>query len=1278
MSLSYIISYLNFVILLLALFLSFWTTLFIKNLRRGRFSMGPKKLMLGSCLVLVLFFLAVVSNFLPFTEAAVSDIIEGNVRVQILSPTLVRLEVKGPKGFENRPTYFISNRSWPGADYTIVTSGGYKFIQTANFIVKVPLGANTLEGITITNLDGVQIWEYTSLPTERAWLPDITDKPMAWAIADNPRIVPAEWGYNPADNPGVLDNGWDLSNNAPDMYVFLPNGDVRQLRKDFLDLTGHTELVPLHALGYWDSRYYAYTEETALQQIDDYRSRDIPLDNLVIDTDWRVNGSTGYDINTDYFPDMKRFLDRAHAKNVRIMFNDHPEPVQGPYGALGALDREEVIFRNNGLRSLLEKGVDIWWYDRNWTVALTVPSNLIRETWGMYVYDWITADYYKAEDRRPLIMANVDGIDNGYRNNAPSIAAHRYAIQWTGDIESDFASLQREIENAVYSGVHAAYPYISADLGGHRGDPTFEGYVRWLQYGALSPITRPHGTLNKLRAPWTFGPVAEKITRDFVKMRYRLLPLFYSLARENYDNGDPILRRCDFYYPEYPEAKSNTQYLLGKDVLVAPVIDGSDNYKAVPEDWFTTPDGQPGLKGEYFANVNLLGRPVLTRTDRTVNFDWGNGSPGSGIPADNFSVRWTGNITVKEDAIFAVTVDDGIRIYIDNQLVIDSWTGHNFETLRTGVSFQKGTTHSIRIEYYEGTGGAACLFKWGPAPTEGNRSRTLWIPPGNWIDVWNGNIITGPKTVTVDVPLSKMPIYVKTGSIIPLAPDMSYTGEKPWNPITLDVYPSRNSVASARLYEDDTISNKYKYGDYRTTQISAAVDDANHKVTVNIDSAQGDFDGALKNRSWKVRVHKTAEWTNPIPTSVMVDGIPVEFSVINQDQNVMPFKNEGASPDGDIVEIIVPSAAVSEQRVIEIRYAVGENETDKTLLDQKIKEAEQIIASESEKYTSTTLSVLLDKLNRAKVVYSKSDVSQIEVDEALNELNWAISNLELKVISVQSFEATPFTGNVNLSVEGSVGWAHYGLSSATSFNQKEGSNRFTALEVTGPEGLRMLSDSQIVVSWNDGVPTKEASNITNASWLRGIGNSISFKAKISGTEAQRLRVYTTTWKAKGKLEVLSLNEDGSTTPLVTESGKPAAGYVDSPYGNSYYVWTVDFKPSGHGEKTVVVRFTNDAVYDEYGNVSVEAATLDTIGMTILDISFENKTISIDNRDSVKECNLIIAAYESKKLVNLEIQRVTLQKGINVIPYNKNFSGTIKVFLWSSTEMIMPFAKHYKS
>jgi photosystem II stability/assembly factor-like uncharacterized protein len=115
-------------------------------------------------------------------------------------------------------------------------------------------------------------------------------------------------------------------------------------------------------------------------------------------------------------------------------------------------------------------------------------------------------------------------------------------------------------------------------------------------------------------------------------------------------------------------------------------------------------------KGEYWNNRTLSGNPVLCRDDGSVNFDWGNGSPGSGVPSDNFSARWTRSMNFNAGTYrFTVRADDGVRLWLDGSLIIDQWKDQPPTTYTTDRTLSAGT-HSLKIEYYENGGGASIQF----------------------------------------------------------------------------------------------------------------------------------------------------------------------------------------------------------------------------------------------------------------------------------------------------------------------------------------------------------------------------------------------------------------------------------------------------------------------------------------------------------------------------------------------------------------------------------------
>jgi mono/diheme cytochrome c family protein len=124
--------------------------------------------------------------------------------------------------------------------------------------------------------------------------------------------------------------------------------------------------------------------------------------------------------------------------------------------------------------------------------------------------------------------------------------------------------------------------------------------------------------------------------------------------------------------------------------------------------------GSSGLVGSYFNNATLTGMPVLTRVE-AVNFNWGSGSPGAGVNADNFSVRWTGKLAPGSSGSyrFQTYADDGVRLWVNGSLVIDNWTDHAPTTNSSAtVSLTAGQKVTLTMEYYERGGGAVAALRW--------------------------------------------------------------------------------------------------------------------------------------------------------------------------------------------------------------------------------------------------------------------------------------------------------------------------------------------------------------------------------------------------------------------------------------------------------------------------------------------------------------------------------------------------------------------------------------
>ncbi|HEX6239345.1 MAG TPA: PA14 domain-containing protein, partial [Polyangiales bacterium] len=143
-------------------------------------------------------------------------------------------------------------------------------------------------------------------------------------------------------------------------------------------------------------------------------------------------------------------------------------------------------------------------------------------------------------------------------------------------------------------------------------------------------------------------------------------------------------------------------------------VPGTSSYVAVPAAQLYAPG--TGLTGQYFASADLTGPVALTRSE-TINFDWTTGSPAANVPVDNFSVRWSGKLAPLTSGNYRLQTnsDDGVRVWLNNTLIIDNWTAHA-PTLDASpvLSLVSGQRYDLRVEYNEFGGGAVMQLTWQP------------------------------------------------------------------------------------------------------------------------------------------------------------------------------------------------------------------------------------------------------------------------------------------------------------------------------------------------------------------------------------------------------------------------------------------------------------------------------------------------------------------------------------------------------------------------------------
>ncbi len=814
-----------------------------------------------------------------------------NVRVQILGADVIRIEKCVDGQFCDENTFFAPGKKslaqQVGKDGAQAKQDGNKIVY-GDYVLTIP--SNGLEGVVLTCC-GEVVYKYQKLQNSGE-LPKPIDTPVVFALSDCPRIIEPEKGYTVYQE----DCAYKVEDECEDVYLLLCEKDHKKLRQLFVDLTGKCELVRLATLGSWNSKYFPYNQQQAMQVLLDYKQHDVPLDNFVIDTDWRTSkDGWGYDVNTDLFPDMQAFFEFAHQNGVEVMFNDHPEPYQGSH----VFERDEIAYREKNLQNILKLGLDIWWYDRNWMTHLISPTKGLRwETLGMYLFYQITKNHHQQIAgnakfaRRPVIMANVNNIVNGSYQMISDSASHRYSIQWTGDIMSDSSSMGQEVASLARAGENCV-GYVHPDCGGHVGNPDDKLFAQWMQFGALCPILRPHcsNTVERFREPWLYGEKALDVIRKYVKLRYRLLPIIYAEAYNNYLTGSPIFCSLGYNYPhDRVAADCLNEYMLGKNVLIAPIC--ADFPQIVPKECYVAPvdarffDGRK-CEGDELAHVMM--------DDLTMQLN--HVSPFEGVPTYDFSAKFCTSVKFDKTVKLILRCDDGATVKVDGKVVLVDDTLHGAQNFDLAIC-EVGTTHTIEIDYFQAGGEAACILMYQQVEKDANG---IYFPHGKWIDLYSGKSCqNGFERYEGDD--WQIPLFVRAGAVVPVAKEAHNTKEQLWDELIFHYFVDETATDEGMLYEDDGETVAYQYGEYRTTKYSAFFDEQSNAYRLHIDGAEGSFEGARAFSSRKIKVVAHLQNVDEI-SRVTVNGAEIAFEKIAKDILAMPFSFEGNASDCTTVAV---------------------------------------------------------------------------------------------------------------------------------------------------------------------------------------------------------------------------------------------------------------------------------------------------------------------------------------------------------------------------------------
>ena len=536
-------------------------------------------------------------------------IVRGNTRFTVITPCLLRVENQKNAKFCDEPTQSVWFRDFCDTSFEVKEANGLIEIKTAETTFTYSLNANKMKSITLN--DGRINFNFKSGNL----------KGTCRTLDITAGIIKLNDGVCSKDGVAILDDSETLvlkedgtilprDNKEKDEYYFAYGNDYIGATTDLYKLTGKVPLIPRYALSNWWSRYKAYTQEEYLTLMDKFKDEEVPITVATVDMDWHwvdikkkfgkdahkmtkhLNlweyiydiwsaGWTGYSFNTDLFPDYEEFLNKLKADNYHITFNIHPSmgvrwfenQYEDMCKAMGQnpqdkkpveFDITDKKFTENYFdilhRPFEEKGVDFWWID--WQQGNNTKTPGLDPLWALNHYHFL--DNAK-DNHRPLILSRFCGA-----------GSQRYPLGFSGDTTQTWKSLDFQ-PGFTATASNIAYPWWSHDIGGHcMGKKDDELYLRWVQLGIYSPVMRLHSTNNEFagKEPWNYSGPVERIAKDALRLRHKLLPYIYTM---NYRTHTECRAICEPMYYAYPTDENayncKNEFFFGTEIIVAPITE---------------------------------------------------------------------------------------------------------------------------------------------------------------------------------------------------------------------------------------------------------------------------------------------------------------------------------------------------------------------------------------------------------------------------------------------------------------------------------------------------------------------------------------------------------------------------------------------------------------------------------------------------------------------------------------------------------------------------------
>jgi alpha-glucosidase len=432
------------------------------------------------------------------------------------------------------------------------------------------------------------------------------------------------------------------ASDGPMDYYFINGPKPADVLQKYTWLTGTMQLPPLWSMGFQQCRYSYYPDSEVLTLAQNFRNRNIPADVVYLDIHYMQDYKV-FTWDNERFSNPKQLAEQMREMGFKLItILDPGIKTDTGYDVFNSAQQNDVLVKYpdgelyegevwpgwsafpdftsekgrawwaDQMKGLIDTGISGFWTDMN------EPA-----TWGQHMPDCIEFDYEnegaahkKARNVYGMQMARAtrDGALSHKPDERPFVltragfaGVQRFAAVWTGDnVSTDEHMLAgvRLVNSLGISGV----AFSGYDVGGFAGESGAALYARWIQIGAFSPFFRGHSMINTRDAePWAFGEEVEEIARNFIQLRYRLIPYLYSVFYEASKTGMPVQRSLALDYTFDHRVYKNefqNQYMFGPAVLVAPLRSDAQYHKIfLPQ----------GLWYDVYTDKQLLGdaEPIL-------------------------------------------------------------------------------------------------------------------------------------------------------------------------------------------------------------------------------------------------------------------------------------------------------------------------------------------------------------------------------------------------------------------------------------------------------------------------------------------------------------------------------------------------------------------------------------------------------------------------------------------------------------------------------------------